>query len=109
VEWRLLGCAEHAALNSVSLSASPLFYLTADCAGNLTVLINTNQLIIVKYLYDPFGNILSMADLWLTPTCIAFRAKSKCQSSLLTLVGGSDNLLPCRANCALSILGRCTT
>ena len=30
----------------------------------------------------------------------------KCQSSLLTLVGGGDNLLPCRANCALSILGR---
>jgi len=32
-----------------------------------------------------------------------------CQSSLLTLVGGGDNLLPCHANCALSILGRCIT
>ena len=37
------------------------------------------------------------------------RNPCKCQSSLLTLPGHSDKGYPCRASCALSILGRCTT
>src|SRR5581483_10921376 len=33
----------------------------ADGSGNITCLINTNQAIVAKYLYDPFGNILSQS------------------------------------------------
>jgi hypothetical protein len=36
-------------------------------------------------------------------------ASSKCQSSLLTLSARVDKGLPCRASCALSILGPCIT
>ena len=34
-------------------------YYHADANGNITAMINTNQAIVAKYLYDPFGNILS--------------------------------------------------
>ena len=34
-------------------------YYHCDGNGNVTCLINTNQLIVAKYLYDPFGNTLS--------------------------------------------------
>ncbi len=36
-------------------------YYHGDGNGNVTALINTNQLIVAKYLYDPFGNVLSMS------------------------------------------------
>src|SRR5262249_20276757 len=36
-------------------------YYGADGSGNVTVLINTNQAIVAKYLYDPYGNILSQS------------------------------------------------
>jgi RHS repeat-associated protein len=41
--------------------SSPHAYYHADGNGNITVLINTNQAIVAKYLYDPFGNILSQS------------------------------------------------
>src|SRR4029077_5779995 len=41
------------------VAASPTYY-HADGNANITCLINTNQLIAAKYLYGPFGNILSM-------------------------------------------------
>jgi RHS repeat-associated protein len=36
-------------------------YYHADGNGNVTALIDTNQAIVAKYLYDPFGNILSQS------------------------------------------------
>src|SRR5439155_8607145 len=33
----------------------------ADGNGNVTALINSQQIIVAKYIYDPFGNILSKA------------------------------------------------
>jgi RHS repeat-associated protein len=36
-------------------------YYHADGNGNITALINTNQALVAKYLYDPFGNILSQS------------------------------------------------
>lgn len=36
-------------------------YYYADANGNVTSLINTNQVLVAKYLYDPFGNILAMS------------------------------------------------
>jgi RHS repeat-associated protein len=41
--------------------ASAHSYYHADGNGDITVLINTNQAIVAKYLYDPFGNILSQS------------------------------------------------
>ena len=35
-------------------------YYHADGNGNITALINTNQLQVARYLYDPFGNIVSL-------------------------------------------------
>ena len=36
-------------------------YYHADGNGNITCLINTNQIIVAHYLYDPYGNILSQS------------------------------------------------
>src|SRR5208282_3305764 len=36
-------------------------YYHADGNGNITCLINTNQAVVAKYLYDPYGNILSQS------------------------------------------------
>jgi RHS repeat-associated protein len=40
-------------------SSSAHSYYHADGNGNVTCLISTNQIVVAKYLYDPFGNILS--------------------------------------------------
>jgi RHS repeat-associated protein len=36
-------------------------YYHSDGSGNITALINTNQNLVGRYLYDPFGNILSQS------------------------------------------------
>jgi hypothetical protein len=36
-------------------------YYHADGNGNITGLIGTSQCLVAKYLYDPFGNILSQS------------------------------------------------
>jgi RHS repeat-associated protein len=42
-------------------SASGHAYYHADGNGNVTMLINNLQLMVAKYLYDPFGNTLSLS------------------------------------------------
>jgi RHS repeat-associated protein len=42
-------------------SSSAHAYYHADGNGNVTALINNLQLIVAKYLYDPFGNTLSLS------------------------------------------------
>jgi len=42
-------------------SPSAHAYYHADCNGNITMLINSYQAIVAKYLYDPFGNTLSLS------------------------------------------------
>src|SRR5262249_52007575 len=42
-------------------SSSAHAYYHADANGNITALINANQAIVAKYLYDPFGGILSQS------------------------------------------------
>jgi len=42
-------------------AASPHAYYHCDGNGNITCLINTNQGVAARYLYDPFGNILSQS------------------------------------------------
>jgi RHS repeat-associated protein len=41
-------------------SSSASAYYHADGNGNVTMLINGSQAVVAKYLYDPFGNMLSM-------------------------------------------------
>jgi RHS repeat-associated protein len=36
-------------------------YYHADGNGNITCLVNTKQVLVAKYIYDPFGNILSQS------------------------------------------------
>jgi RHS repeat-associated protein len=53
----LLGRTDNAALSAQQSTAQ--VYYHADGVGNVTALINTNQYLVAKYLYDPFGSILS--------------------------------------------------
>jgi RHS repeat-associated protein len=36
-------------------------YYHCDGNGNITCLVNTNQLVVARYLYDPYGNVLSIS------------------------------------------------
>jgi RHS repeat-associated protein len=49
-----------AGLLTVGSPSAHAFY-HADANGNITALINTMQALVAKYLYDPFGNILSQS------------------------------------------------
>jgi RHS repeat-associated protein len=49
------------ALSQLSTPDSQHFYYHSDGNGNVTCLITTNQLIAAGYLYDPFGNTLSIS------------------------------------------------
>jgi RHS repeat-associated protein len=42
-------------------SSSSTYYYHSDGNGNVTMLINSSQYIVAKYLYDAFGNVLSAA------------------------------------------------
>jgi hypothetical protein len=53
----LLARSEPSALN-LQLSTA---YYHADGNGNITALVNTNQVLVAKYHYDPYGNILSQS------------------------------------------------
>jgi RHS repeat-associated protein len=55
----LLARTDHALLTTGN--PGPHAYYHSDGNGNITALINTNQLIVARYLCDPFGNILSQS------------------------------------------------
>jgi RHS repeat-associated protein len=55
----LLARTDHALLATGAPGAHAYYH--SDGNGNITALINTNQLIVARYLYDPFGNILSQS------------------------------------------------
>ncbi|MGO8931752.1 MAG: RHS repeat-associated core domain-containing protein [Limisphaerales bacterium] len=57
----LLARTSNSQLLSPSTSVSAHAYYHADGNGNITCLINTNQAVVSKYLYDPYGNILSQS------------------------------------------------
>ena len=54
----LLALSDHSTLNSSSSQPSS-FYYHSDGNGNVTALVDTNQNVVARYLYDPFGNTLS--------------------------------------------------
>jgi RHS repeat-associated protein len=49
------------ALSQLSTVTPQHYYYHADGNGNITFLINSSQTIAAKYLYDPYGNILSQS------------------------------------------------
>jgi RHS repeat-associated protein len=51
------------------------YYYHADGNGNVTMLINASQYIVAKYLYDAFGNILSMSGQMAPVNLIRFSSK----------------------------------
>jgi RHS repeat-associated protein len=53
----LLARTDHGQLTAGNSSAHAYYH--SDGSGNVTCLINANQFSVAKYLYDPFGNILS--------------------------------------------------
>jgi len=52
-------------------------YYQADGNGNITALVNTNQILIAKYQYDPFGNILSQSGPLATLNSYRFSSKEQ--------------------------------
>jgi RHS repeat-associated protein len=55
----LLARTDHALLTTGDPGAHAYYH--ADGNGNITALINSSQLIVARYLYDPFGNVLSQS------------------------------------------------
>jgi RHS repeat-associated protein len=67
-------------LFTVNSSAAHSYY-HADGNGNITALINTNQAIVAKYLYDPFGNILSQSGSLADTNLYRFSSKESHKNS----------------------------
>ncbi len=63
------------ALSQVATLNSAHYYYQADANGNITALVNSQQVIAAKYLYDPFGDTISLSG----PIAIAntYRFSSK--------------------------------
>lgn len=53
----LLGCSR------ATRSETAHYFYHADANGNITGMLNTQQLVVAKYVYDPFGNTLSASGL----------------------------------------------
>jgi RHS repeat-associated protein len=58
-------------------------YYNCDGKGNVTALINAQQAFVAKYLYDPFGNILSQSGLLADANLYRFSSKEYHQQSAL--------------------------
>lgn len=59
-------------------------YYHADANGNVTALINTGQYLVARYLYDPFGNILSQSGALASANLYQFSSKEAHANSGLT-------------------------
>jgi len=47
--------------SAINNQPSSSFFYHCDGNGNITALLGTNQVLVGKYLYDPYGNVLSMS------------------------------------------------
>jgi RHS repeat-associated protein len=57
-------------------SSSEHDYYHADGNGNVTMLINSSQAVVAKYLYDPFGNTLSLSGSLAAANVYRFSSKA---------------------------------
>jgi RHS repeat-associated protein len=62
-------------------------YYHADANGNITCLVNTNQAIVAKYLYDPYGNVLSQSGSLAEANLYRFSSKESHVNSGLVYYG----------------------
>ena len=69
----LLARTDHSLLNSQPATAHAYYH--SDASGNITALINSSQAIAAKYLYDPFGNIISQSGLLADANLYRFSSK----------------------------------
>ena len=63
------------AFSQLSTLTPQHYYYHADGNGNVTMLINSLQLAVAKYLYDPFGNTISSSGLLADANCYRFSSK----------------------------------
>jgi len=64
-------------------NASAHAYYHADGNGNITLLVNSSQAIVAKYLYDPYGNILNQSGSLAAANLCRFSSKEYHQNSSL--------------------------
>ena len=57
------------------------FYYHADVNGNVTAMVNAQQIIVAKYLYDPFGGTLSLSGPLASVNTYRFSSKEYHQNS----------------------------
>jgi RHS repeat-associated protein len=69
------------ALSQLSTVTPQHYYYHADGNGNITCLINCSQTIAAKYLYDPYGNILSESGSMADANLYRFSSKETHQNS----------------------------
>ena len=66
---------------NTSQLVSPHAYYHCDGNGNITAMINSLQLLVAKYEYDPFGNILSQSGSLADANTLRFSSKECLQNS----------------------------
>src|SRR5206468_7316134 len=71
--------------NSDLPSATAHTFYHADANGNIACLVNGNQIVIAKYIYDPFGNILSKSGPLADANAYRFSSQEYHQPSGLSL------------------------
>src|SRR5438876_750926 len=62
-------------LSRTDLANGQTAYFHADANGNVTAMVNPQQVVVAKYIYDPFGNTLSKAGLLADANTYRFSSK----------------------------------
>jgi RHS repeat-associated protein len=71
----LLARTENSTLLGVPSGTHPHAYYHADANGNVTCLVDSGQAVVAKYLYDPFGGILSQSGVLAEANLYRFSSK----------------------------------
>ncbi len=72
-------------LSRTEMANGQTAYFQADGNGNVTALVNGQQIIVAKYLYDPFGNILSKSGTLADANIYRFSSQEYHQNTGLVL------------------------
>ena len=83
----LLARTDNSQLNTQNSTLASAYY-HFDGNGNVTALINSNHILVAKYLYDPYGNILSQSGPLAEANLYQFSSKEYHANSGLIYFGG---------------------
>ncbi len=75
------------ARSEMSNLQSPHAYYHADGNGNITALVDTNGIIVARYQYDPYGNLLGMSGPLADANSYRFSSKEWCANAGLYYYG----------------------